>query len=250
METLLAALTVLPFFALVDTILRGWRNARRVRQAEDELEVSIRAAEDRAKTPRPLVESLGDMLSAASNRQSLLLLKSERRLQRLYTLGTWLITLSVLVPFLLVWVYWSWNPIDVLSRLKAAGVSPADASDIAHRDWHVLAAGVSFGLLFLAAARGVIGSEARHRDTYFLLNRRVSYYADLNSALQMADQLANHEQADKAVRIEAVKRVISQLLESARIQGADPIVFAPPETDNVVPEAIKGLAALVGKETK
>jgi len=65
-------------------------------------------------------------------------------------------------------MYATIDPYWQLQRLKDVGIDPKDALELARRDWHLLAAGVSFGLLFLAAARGVLAAETRQRE-------RISY---------------------------------------------------------------------------
>jgi hypothetical protein len=170
------------------------------------------------------VQFVDALLEAASERQRLALLRSERRASNLFRIGTVLMTLSVFVPFLLVAIYYQLDPASEFLRLQKLGVLPSPAADFARRDWHLLVAGVSFGLLFLAAARGILNAEASQREMYFREMRVANYYGDLGRALKIAarvdrepGRLSKHSIADEAMR-----RVIVQLLDKgAGVVGDD-----------------------------
>src|SRR4051812_33730913 len=95
-------------FDISDSFFSGWRKTESTLVKR----IKIAGVEIEAKGPSalPLIESAARVLDLASDRQALLLVKSERRLQRLYTVGTWLVTLSVIVPFVLVAIYLSSDP--------------------------------------------------------------------------------------------------------------------------------------------
>jgi hypothetical protein len=249
--SIIGAVAGIAFFGaiFIEVAKSSIKSRREENQLRERLKTQGDAIESTQATTAGLLDSAVPILENASDQQRLLLVKSEARLQRLYSLGTVLLVLSVLVPFVLVTIYLSTNTLDALAQLIKAGVDPKTASEVARRDWHLLVAGVSFGLLFLASARAIVAAEARHRETYFALSRRVNYYADMSSALRLADRLDSDSKADGATRQQAVRLLINQLLVGVKNQGADG-VLTPPDNDNSIPEVVKALAALTGKEPK
>ncbi len=200
-----------------------------------------------------LIAFAADQLYAAAERERLAVSRAERRLNSLYQIGTLLVLLSVLVPFVLVYLYVTSDPILRLQRLRGLGVDPKTLAEVSQRDWHLLVAGVSFGLLFLAAARGILNSESRQRDAYRAAAERETYYGDLSRALRIADRLAEdeHEYAEQ-VRNPAVRRVIDRLLERAPREGSPTKVASDGDGTeaSLLPEHVKALAAIFSRPSK
>lgn len=165
-------------------------------------------------------ETLGDyidgQLVAAAARQEVLVATSGSRADRLATTGFILMVSSVLIPFGLVYLYLSLEPTLVPFSTAAP-----------QRDWHLLLAGVSFGLLFIAAARGILTAEVRQREVYGREVREVAYYGDLRRALGIAQRLDRKRQDDsEAATEEVVRRIMGLLLERDR---SAPTLAAAPE---------------------
>lgn len=197
-----------------------------------------------------LIAVATDLVYAAAKRERLSLDRAERRISRLYQLGTVLVVLSALVPFVLVMLYLETDPLLRIAQLQKVGVVDAKALvEVAQRDWHLLLAGVSFGLLFLAAARGIFQSEVRQREAYQTAARWEAYYGDLSRGLRIADRLAREEsEYGDRVRGEAVRRVIDRLLDSGvPKQETRPAAPAADDGESVVPEHWRTMISLFAK---
>lgn len=79
-------------------------------------------------------------------------------------------------------------------------------------DWHLLAAGLSFGLLFIAAARGLAAQDARQRSIYLAFEQRITYYRHLIAAVRIAHRLEN--ESDKHEAGTAIGGIIEKLMTS------------------------------------
>jgi hypothetical protein len=121
------------------------------------------------------------------------------------------------------------DPIVQLAELKRVGVDPRIGIELVRRDWHLLAAGVSFGLLFLAAARGALNAEARQRALYTRESRIVAYYGDLIRALEVAARIDDERKDDaRAETARVMVGVVDRLLLTPRI-GLEPGAPEPGE---------------------
>lgn len=160
------------------------------------------ALEAKAEKEETLVDYVEAQLIAAAARQEVTVRSSEARANRLSSIGIILMISSVLVPFALVYLYMS------LPTLAPSVDVPLQ------RDWHLLVAGVSFGLLFIAAARGILLAEGRQREVYAREVRETAFYGDLRRALGMAQRLDKEDRdaTDKATR-EIVQRIMGLMLE-------------------------------------
>lgn len=167
------------------------------------------AVEEKAAKEGTLVDYVDAQLEAAVARQELAVQIAETRANNYSVMGTVLMIVSVVVPFLLVAVYLNTPPIAA-----AASAAP-------QRDWHLLLAGVSFGLLFIAAARGLLLAEGRQREVYAREVQATAYYGDLRRALGMAQRLDREspEETNAATR-EVVQKIITLMLERRRDSGA------------------------------
>jgi hypothetical protein len=113
---------------------------------------------------------------------------------------------SVLVPFVLVYLYMTLPP-----------VAPSITAAAPQRDWHLLLAGVSFGLLFIAAARGILLAEGRQREVYAREVRETAYYGDLRRALGMAQRLDKKKNdATEPATEEVVRAIMALMLNHGR----------------------------------
>jgi hypothetical protein len=222
--------------------------AIRASRVEAEVFQQIDKIERVAPLPRAeatLVSQSVELLFAAAERERIAIGRSERRLGWLYQIGTALVIVAGIVPFMLVGLYMRDVPIARIEALQKAGVDAKVLAEVTQHDWHLLLAGVSFGLLFLAAARGIFQSEARQREAYQAAARWASYYGDLERGLRIANLLASEEsEYGEKVRGDAVRRVIDRMLSS---EGPKPVTAAKENGDGVTPEHWKALLELASK---
>lgn len=170
--------------------------------------------EAKAESEETLVEYVEGQLLAAAKRQDAAVQRAESRGDRLSSIGSFLMIASVFAPLIFVILYVQ------LGRATTDGASP-------QRDWHLLLAGVSFGLLFIAAARGILVAEARQRDVYAREVRETAYYGDLRRALGMAQRIDREDKDEKqpATR-EVVRKIMALMLERG---GREPVATAASE---------------------
>lgn len=203
---------------LVLEIVFGFSRRRVYGRLSESLSTAALTLENKAKQETTTVGFIEALLGAAAERQQLSVLTAERRAGNLFRVGTLLMIVSVVVPFILVAMYLQMNPTDVATQLKALGVSPADAAKASQRDWHLLIAGVSFGLLFLAAAKGILAAESKQLELYSNEVRGATYYGDLTRALRIAERLDSDRKDSKhTVTDEVVRKVIVNLLERGQV---------------------------------
>lgn len=191
--------------ASVLTIPVSWHtfDEKKSREAASELEA-------KAEKEETLVDYVEAQLIAAAARQEIAVSTAERRANRLASTGFLLMISSVLVPFGLVYLYMTLPP-----------VGPPTASTAPQRDWHLLLAGVSFGLLFIAAARGILLAEGRQREVYGREVRETAYYGDLRRALGMAQRLdKKRNDAVETSTEEVVRTIMALMLERG---GREPV---------------------------
>jgi hypothetical protein len=145
--------------------------------------------EKSAESQQDLAAYVDNVLAAASERQRAAVSKADRRAGALSMMGTMLMVMAVVVPFGMVALYLRIDPAVTAKQLVQAGVPAAEAAKAAQPDWHLLLAGVSFGLLFIASARGIFLAESRQREVYTREMREATYYGDLSRALGIAQRL-------------------------------------------------------------
>lgn len=110
---------------------------------------------------------------------------------------------SVLIPFGLVYLHMTLAP-----AVAAPGTVP-------QRDRYLPVAGVSFGLLFVTAARGILTAETRQRELYA---REVAYYRGLRRALGIAQCVDKSRMDDsEATTEEVVRKNMALMLERDRL---------------------------------
>lgn len=232
LTTILSSLTAL--------VTRWLEDRKRTRT----LEAGIDQLERKVEEERTVVEYVKVLLELASERQRLATFSSERSARNLFWIGTILTVLSVCAPFALVALYIRTDTIGQLRELKQVGLDLRVGADLAKRDWHLLVAGVSFGLLFLAAARGVLAMETRQRELYARESRAVTYYGDLIRALQVAARLDEESKSSsRPETMRALRAVLAQLLSTPRVKDGPAEPATPQKEDSTDDQAklLKGL---------
>jgi hypothetical protein len=210
-----AVLVVIVLFEIVLTTYQAllfWRTRKSIYAEVGNLE-------NKAEKEISIVGFTETLLSAAAERQQLSVITAERRAGNLFRVGTLLMIVSVVVPFILVAMYLQTDPATIVTSLKSLGVSPADAAKAAQRDWHLLVAGVSFGLLFLAAAKGILAAESKQLEIYSNEVRGSTYYGDLSRALKIAERLdAERKNSKHSITEEVVRKIIVNLLDRGHLK--------------------------------
>ena len=102
--------------------------------------------------------------------------------------------------------------IETVNELRGPnGELPSGLSIVAAKDWRVLVSGISFGLLFLAAAGALFAQHGRQTETLLQLGRDVDYFDALVSAAEIRRRADLEALAAPMERL--VEQVISQLLD-------------------------------------
>ena len=215
------------------------------RRSETGVRSDIEKYARQAQAPKSLTEFVASSLREAAERQRLLAFQSESRLSTLYTASLILTIAAVAVPFLQVGLYLRNDPIEQARKLKEIGLSGVEIAALAGRDWHLLLVGASFGLLFLAAARGILTAESKQREAYFRLTESVTRYGDLALTIEMADRTDQGEIRNVGHIREAVERIQEKLLNGPdhALRLSSEVV---PESDAVA-DAAKAIAEALGK---
>ena len=185
-----------------------------------------------------MVEFVEAVLKVASLREEVAMSIAQGRSGRLFIIGSFLMVLSVFAPFGSAIIYWQADPLNDeivmhLEQLKnKTGFVPTKESISFKKDWRILFSGLSFGFLFLAAARGILRQEARQSSTYFKTAERVTYYENLARALLINERLqgeAGHSENDKLIQ-----RIIEKLFASPQ-QASEEEAATDSDTANGVP---------------
>jgi hypothetical protein len=200
--------------AFVSFVVYRWK--RKIKEQTDKIFKQEEVLKE--KTTANIVEFVEAELKVASEREKLAMLIAQVRSGRLFVIGSFLMVLSVFAPFGSAAIYWQTDPLndEVVMRLeqlkKKADITPASESISLKKDWRILFSGLSFGFLFLAAARGILKQEARQSSTYFVTSERVTHYENLGRALRINDRLKSEAQPSENDKV--VRRIIEKLFES------------------------------------
>jgi len=154
----------------------------------------VASAEQSLSDQASFAEHVERELRVLAERERLILVQSSGRSNWLFIVGNALILASVGAPVA-----------SLLLYLQAS--SP---------EWHLLAFGVAFGLLLLAAARGVARQEGHQRDTYFRLTMRIAEYERSISVLRIATKASP---PDSALVQDVSSKILWRLLQSGLIDS-------------------------------
>jgi hypothetical protein len=166
-----------------------------IRQSH-KIEVAEKDFNKELEKNEPIVKYVDKILNLVIERDKLTMIKARGRSNYLFFIGTFLMILSVFAPVVTIGIYMTTEPIsyetiEVLKNIKSQlGVVPSIKDIINQRDWRILLSGISFGFLFLAAARALLRQENRQITTYINLNRRISLFENTASALKIAERIA------------------------------------------------------------
>ena len=178
----LMATAIKQFFATI-------RQSHKIEAAEKDFNKELEKKE-------PIVKYIDKILNLVIERDKLTMIKAKGRSNYLFFIGTLLMILSVFAPIVTIGIYMTTEPISentltVLKHIKSElGVMPPIQNIINQKDWRILLSGISFGFLFLAAARSLLRQESRQISTYINLNRRISLFENTASALKITEKIA------------------------------------------------------------
>lgn len=209
---------------LVTAVFGLRTETREVAEVEQRQEL-IKTIEERSEQATSSSVFVQDQIKLNIERERLNMLLAERRANNLFTIGRFLMVLSVLAPLFSAALYLWANPLpaEAVSHLKemrdAAGSLPVQLTLSVQRDWRILFAGVSIGFLFLAAARGVLTQQARQSQTFFSLAERVASYERMISVIKIRTRGTSGKKDDLPNDIKKI--VMSRLLASHPSQLSD-----------------------------
>lgn len=195
------------FIAIKDFL----QEKRKVKTQEAAIEEKIKIREEKATSKVSLIDFIKVELNVATERERLTMILAQSRSNRLYFIGIILMILSVFAPIASIFIYVTMNPLEPIEQLKALGLAPTNISNLPQKDWHILISGISFGLLFLAAARGIFRQEEQQRSTYFKLGRRITFYENIVSALRINNQLYKENEGPENTKL--IEKIIDKLVE-------------------------------------
>lgn len=204
------------------------RRARRVKdkaiseklESLERLEVKEKAA----PPPETLIGSVRQNIEEASNSALASMLKTERRANSLYYRGSTLLMVSVLCPIVAAWLYWVIEPLseDTILRLSALkkelGDLPSGIEVVGARDWRILAAGITFGFLCLAAAKGILNQQAKEMQHYFVVDERAQSLKRLLGAVDILEVAAGEDNEKQAA---VATLVVTKLLAPTTPAGQE-----------------------------
>ena len=210
--------------------LNLYSNLLRERERDAEIEfkeAQIEKKERSISEEESILDMLKRQVSLAVNREEVSMLRAEGRSNSLFAVGRAFLIASILGPVAAAGLYLWIEPInpEVISSLKElAEIAGQDAinnlSIETRKDWRILLAGISFGLLFLAAARALLGQQAKEAETYFRLANRINYFERLNSVLTIKARFPATEVDDEGARL--IDLVVENLLSDASNENEGP----------------------------
>lgn len=160
--------------------------------AIEEKEAQIVRFETTPPAKEDLLQTLRRHIKIAVSREEVSMLRAEARANNLFGIGRAFLIASILGPVAAALLYWWVDPVtpETVAQLKdlhqALGPDAFKGVTLsANRDWRILLAGVSFGLLFLAAARGLLNQQAKEAATYFKLEEKINVLERLDSVLSI-----------------------------------------------------------------
>lgn len=182
-----------------------------IRSQEEVLEQKqrIREAREKAVLNTPLVELIEASLNVLTERARLTMLLAQNRANKLFIIGVILMIVSVFAPVVSTFLYLNSNPLEFIEKVPSIEGRTFEVP--IQRDWRILVSGISFGFLFLAAARGILKQEAQQRETYFKLDNRITYYENTITALKIDYYLQKKNLVQDNIKV--AERILEQLLE-------------------------------------
>lgn len=254
---------ILAVFAIVVVVASNYGSILSAKQAEDQQTLArqkLAEAENRpvgsggSASPPDFWESVQRAIEIAGKQANVSAAEADGRARNLFSRGTTILSASILGPVLAVILYVSLDPLaeSTVSRLEdlkqTLGALPQGIHVSAERDWRILAAGVTFGLLMLATARGLLTQQSKEAQRHSHFSERVGYFLRLGEAAALLNKGAfQHYDAD------VVDFVNERLLSGGHVQppaggddepGPENLVLAELKKNN---EFLKGISDAMRK---
>ena len=191
----IAFLAAIAIWSLMSIVVR---QQSRVQAQANELKKAQQEADAAQAEEKLFSELLAAELHTVTERMRLNMVTSQNRADNLYALGVFLMVASVFAPVVSAVVYLFTDPLgdatlQGLSTLRESfgGSLPDGLTVSVQRDWRLLLGGISFGFLFLAAARGLMTQHTRQTATYFNLANEVAHYENLKAIIRLRIKAAS-----------------------------------------------------------
>ncbi|HEY7645520.1 MAG TPA: hypothetical protein VH858_10845 [Hyphomicrobiales bacterium] len=209
-------------FGLASQIVRIIRSAIGINKEIEDKEKQV--ADIQGSSDADGIKSiLTKQLKLATAREELILLQAKSRADLLYRIGALFLIISIACPIAAAWLYWFIDPltketITQISELKNISPElPKDLNLAIGRDWHLLLGGITFGFLCLAAARGILGQQAKEMQTYFEVAQKVNYFERLSGVAEINFYYLS---LDKRYETDIVNFISSSLLNYSNTQNS------------------------------
>jgi hypothetical protein len=143
-----------------------------------------------------IAELLRGAIQKATDYESLTMAQAEARSRILFRFGAPMLVLALFAPVASYLLYTTTDNVTALARTlddlgieKSTVLTSEVIQTIGPRDWRILAAGFSYGALFLASAGALLKLESRHRSLALRLASRVGHYKRLRESFNIIRQL-------------------------------------------------------------
>lgn len=146
--------------SIVYFTVRTWK--LEIQEQKNQIVKQERVLKEKTSVATGIVDYVEAALQVASEREKLAMYIANGRSRRLFIIGSFLMVLSVFAPLGSAVIYWQTDPFNdnAVMRLERfinnTGIELGKESVSFNKDWRVLFSGLSFGFLFLAAARGIL----------------------------------------------------------------------------------------------
>ena len=241
----LLALTVVMLGSRVGlNIQSATENAQRIVEKLSSERSGLKEQEQKLEINHPFLPAFQNQLQQLANRSQVLVNQAQSRADSLYRFATALTVVSCFVPLIAILVYLASDPLpkqlfDALDQLMKSnnGALPAGIAVNVSKDWRILLSGVSFGLLFLAAASALSAQFRKQSEVVQKLGQDVEYYESVQRAMNL---LIHAETVEMSQTMKSTAGLIVQELIIRRSDDTTP-ESAPAVTANQVQELLATL---------
>ncbi len=190
--------SVLAILITLVVVYRNFLDIRRRQKRAKQIEETLSSIESR---PTPtvkdlsLIDAVKAQVQSAIDSQTTNKLIAERRAGYLYSVGLTLLQFSVFCPIIAAILYWNIEPLSGIttSRLlllkNELGVLPGNVEISVLRDWRILAGGVTFGFLCLAAAKGILGQRSKELLNYSEANNKIDLLSRMLGVILIKEKI-------------------------------------------------------------
>lgn len=202
------------------------RSNRQASQNFKKQEIKIEQLKAASEAQESLDVYIQKRIEVVSEKTRLELLKVEKRSNGVYRLAVFFTSFSVLAPIGAIVVYISVDPmnqyifqdrlIENLSYLGGVMTITPELNLNPQRDWRILLVGISFGFLFLAAARELLRIQMQLNSRLNYLTSEISYFENVIEAFRIsikAKEANNYDLDSKKVLEKIIQRLSFYAIE-------------------------------------